>query len=77
MFERRAKSPSFGADFQAPGGSGRVFRMLLDSSVEKIRIWFDVDYCVHHGRWVIPRIDSGVAKALQKHELSGGAPVTD
>jgi hypothetical protein len=77
MFERRKKSPSFGADFYEPGETTRAFRMLLDSSVEKVRIWFDLARCLHHGRWVIPRIDSGVAKALQKHELGSSQSVPD
>lgn len=46
---------SFGADFAHPVHGDKVFRMLLDSSVEKIRIWFQLKYCIHHGSWIVSK----------------------
>ncbi|MEV5898337.1 hypothetical protein [Nonomuraea fuscirosea] len=58
MFTKNEKrnSPSFGADFYPPGTASRAFRILLDSSVEKIRLWYQTDHCIHHGTWIIPRV---------------------
>ncbi|MBP2477723.1 hypothetical protein JOF53_006595 [Crossiella equi] len=61
MFEKKASAKgkkaalSFGADFFHQGRSSKAFRILLDSSVEKIRLWYQVEHCVHHGTWVVPR----------------------
>jgi hypothetical protein len=74
MFVKRGNSPSFGADFFVDGQPTRAFRMLLDSSVEKVRIWFHVDNCIRHGAWVVPRVDSGIARELHEDELSGDRP---
>jgi Type II site-specific deoxyribonuclease len=49
------KGISFGADFLHPDNNDILFRMLLDSSVEKVRVWFQVKYCIHHGTWVVQR----------------------
>jgi type II restriction enzyme len=70
IFVKKRDSPSFGADFFMEGHRTRAFRMLLDSSVEKVRIWFQVDHCIRHGAWVVPRIDSGVVRRLHESELS-------
>ncbi len=65
MFERRSSSKgarsalSFGADFFRGGHSSKAFRILLDSSVEKVRLWYQVDHCIHHGTWVVPRAGAG------------------
>jgi hypothetical protein len=47
------KGISYGADFIHPVNGDILFRMLLDSSVEKVRVWFRIKYCIHHGRWII------------------------
>ncbi|MFJ6179361.1 hypothetical protein [Streptomyces sp. NPDC092295] len=49
---------SFGADFLHPANGDKVFRMLLDSSVEKVRLWYQTKYCVRHGSWVVSRPDT-------------------
>ncbi|MFE9285978.1 hypothetical protein [Streptomyces olivaceus] len=49
---------SFGADFMHPEIPEKAFRMLLDSSAEKIRVWFQTKYCIHHGTWVVERPES-------------------
>lgn len=49
-FSKNGKSISFGADFKDDNGH-RLFRVLLDSSVEKVRLWFSADAAVLHGRW--------------------------
>ncbi|MFD8546781.1 hypothetical protein [Streptomyces sp. NPDC059649] len=49
---------SFGADFSHPTNGDKVFRMLLDSSVEKVRLWYQTKYCIHHGSWVVSKPDS-------------------
>ncbi|UQX02431.1 hypothetical protein [Streptomyces sp. RerS4] len=46
---------SFGADFLHPNNGDKAFRMLLDSSVEKVRLWFRTKYCIRHGSWVVSR----------------------
>ena len=33
--------------------SERTLRVLLDSSVEKVRMWFEVDACKVHGEWLV------------------------
>jgi hypothetical protein len=64
MFKKRDKGErpgiSFGADFLHPQYGDKVFRMLLDSSVEKVRIWFQMKYCVQHGTWIVTRQGSEV-----------------
>lgn len=52
-FKKSARSISFGADFHNPSGQ-KVFRVLLDSSVEKVRLWFRSDAAILHGRWNVP-----------------------
>jgi len=47
------KGISFGADFLHPLNHDVLFRMLLDNSVEKLRIWFQTKYCIHHGTWTV------------------------
>jgi hypothetical protein len=54
---KRGKNPgiSFGADFSHPVNGDKMFRILLDSSVEKVRIWYQTKYCIRHGSWLLPR----------------------
>jgi hypothetical protein len=59
-FKKEGSKRSYGADLLATSGS-RVFRILLDSSVEKVRIWFDAANCTLHGSWEVmhaPKADS-------------------
>ncbi|MDI3402678.1 hypothetical protein [Streptomyces cavernicola] len=49
---------SFGSDFPHPTNGDKVFRMLLDSSVEKVRLWYQTKYCINHGSWVVLKPDS-------------------
>jgi hypothetical protein len=51
-FTKEGSKESYGADFLDSAGE-RIFRILLDSSVEKIRLWFDVDKCIRHGSWTV------------------------
>jgi hypothetical protein len=51
-FTKEGAKESYGANVETPEGE-RIFRILLDSSVEKIRIWFRLDQCEHHGSWTL------------------------
>jgi hypothetical protein len=51
-FTKEGAKESYGADFFAPDGE-KIFRILLDSSVEKIRLWFSGAKCVRHGSWTV------------------------
>jgi hypothetical protein len=31
----------------------RILRILLDSSVEKVRIWFEAAHAIQHGSWQV------------------------
>ena len=59
MFAKTARGTkegiSFGADFKHPVNGDKLFRMLLDNRVEKVRIWFQLKYCIHHGTWIVRR----------------------
>jgi hypothetical protein len=48
------EAKSFGADYPKEGDQTRLFRMLLDTSVEKVRIWYALEECLHHGYWTLP-----------------------
>ncbi|WP_327408945.1 hypothetical protein OG458_15370 [Streptomyces sp. NBC_01281] len=48
------EAKSFGADYPKEGSQDRLFRMLLDTSVEKVRIWYALEECLHHGYWTLP-----------------------
>ncbi|MCX5381675.1 hypothetical protein [Streptomyces sp. NBC_00083] len=48
------EAKSFGADYPLAGTQNRLFRMLLDTSVEKVRIWHALKECRHHGYWTLP-----------------------
>ncbi|WP_146776739.1 hypothetical protein [Parafrankia sp. Ea1.12] len=50
--EKKGRSISYGADYFDDRGI-KIFRMLLDSSVEKVRLWFQADHAIHHGSWRI------------------------
>lgn len=52
-FTKEGARESYGANIEAEDGT-RIFRILLDSSVEKVRLAFSVDHCQHHGEWVVP-----------------------
>lgn len=53
-FTKEGNKESYGADVLNADGD-RVYRILLDSSVEKVRIWFRVAKTVNHGRWKVQR----------------------
>lgn len=55
-FTKEGTRESYGADVLDEQGD-RVFRILLDSSVEKVRIWFMTARAITHGRWVVRRPD--------------------
>jgi hypothetical protein len=50
-FTKEGSKESYGANFDV--NNERVFRILLDSSVEKIRLWFSADKCIYHGSWTV------------------------
>jgi restriction endonuclease SmaI-like protein len=47
---KKGKAISYGIDFRDKYGE-KIFRILLDSSVEKIRLWFQASHSVRHGSW--------------------------
>jgi hypothetical protein len=53
-FTKEGSKESYGADVKDEDGN-RVFRILLDSSVEKVRIWFSIAKAINHGRWMVQR----------------------
>jgi hypothetical protein len=68
MFSKntKRKSPSFGADFFLDGPRSKVFRILLDSSVEKVRLWYRTEHAIHHGTWMVPRIEGRAMQLYTK-----------
>jgi hypothetical protein len=54
-FTKEGRKESYGANLLDDTGS-RIFRILLDSSVEKIRIWFNLPFCHFHGSWLVASI---------------------
>jgi len=56
VFTKEGAKESYGANIDDEEG-GRVFRILLDSSVEKIRLWFNVEWCRPHGSWTVQSAD--------------------
>jgi hypothetical protein len=73
LFTKAGAMRSYGASIDDADGS-RIFRILLDSSAEKIRIWFDAARCRMHGHYqqgsrIVPGIpaDSG----RQRPSISG------
>ncbi len=60
-FTKEGSKESYGANVYAVDGS-RVFRVLLDSSVEKVRLWFSADHCIEHASW---RVSLGRANTPQ------------
>lgn len=56
VFTKEGAKESYGASIDDVNGS-RIFRILLDSSVEKIRIWFSVAHCRMHGSWTVKSAD--------------------
>lgn len=56
IFTKEGAKESYGANVDDEEG-GRIFRILLDSSVEKIRIWFNVEWCRPHGSWTVQSAD--------------------
>lgn len=63
----KRKGTSYGADFTDPATGDKVFRMLLDSSVEKVRVWIRTQYCINHGKWVIRKPES-TTSAIHSNE---------
>ena len=67
VFTKEGAKESYGASIDDVDGS-RIFRILLDSSVEKIRIWFNVAHCRMHGSWTVKSADiqqlTGSSEAL-------------
>lgn len=53
-FTKEGSKESYGADIVDDEGD-KVFRILLDSSVEKVRIWFRTAKAINHGHWVVHR----------------------
>jgi hypothetical protein len=51
-FTKEGSKESYGAEVETPGGD-RIFRILLDSSVEKVRFTFPLTQCEHHGSWTV------------------------
>ena len=51
-FSKVGASGSYGASIDNSDGS-RIFRILLDSSTEKVRIWFSAAHCRMHGSWTV------------------------
>lgn len=51
-FTKEGAKESYGADFFDSDGE-KLFRILLDSSVEKVRLWFSTVKCVRHGAWTV------------------------
>jgi hypothetical protein len=50
VFTKKDAMASYNANIDDTDGS-RIFRILLDLSAEKIRIWFSMAYCRMHGSW--------------------------
>ncbi|MGY4712946.1 hypothetical protein ACXDF8_25935 [Mycolicibacterium sp. CBM1] len=65
QFQKQGRSISYGADFSNTVGS-KVFRILLDSSVEKIRLWYRSDFARVHGRW---QVQVEAAQAAQQNTI--------
>lgn len=55
-FTKEGSKESYGADIADADGT-RIFRILLDSSVEKVRISFNVACCQMHGSWTVKTAD--------------------
>lgn len=51
-FTKEGSKESYGANAETESGE-RIFRILLDSSVEKIRLWFNIKRCIRHGSWTV------------------------
>jgi hypothetical protein len=49
-FTKEGAKMSYGANLVGEDGS-RILRILLDSSVEKVRIWYSADHAIDHGSW--------------------------
>jgi hypothetical protein len=64
VFTKAVAMESYGASVDDVDGS-RIFRVLLDSSAEKIRIWFSVAYCRMHGSWTVKFADIQQLAATQ------------
>jgi hypothetical protein len=55
---------SYGASIDSADGS-RIFRILLDASTEKIRLWFSAAHCRMHGSWTVKSTDNQQFAATQ------------
>jgi hypothetical protein len=66
VFTKDGARESYGASINAADGS-RIFRILLDSTVEKIRIWLSVNHCRLHGSWTVKPADIQQPVTAQDH----------
>jgi hypothetical protein len=55
-FTKEGSMGGYSASIDDADGS-RVFHIMLDSSAEKIRIWFSVAHCQMHGSWTFKSAD--------------------
>lgn len=51
-FSTAGRGRFYGVDIDDSDGS-RICRVLFDSTVEKIRIWFSMAHCRPHGTWIV------------------------
>jgi hypothetical protein len=56
MFAKKGVAAGYSASFDDIDGSW-IFRILLDLSAEKIRMWFNMAYCHMHGSWTVKPAD--------------------
>lgn len=71
------EAKSFGADYLKSDDQTRLFRMLLDTSVEKVRVWYALEECLHHGYWTLPASTPPNILELAKPEAVGLPPQRD
>ncbi|MGW4850352.1 hypothetical protein ACWEPZ_03860 [Streptomyces sp. NPDC004288] len=71
------EAKSFGADYPVTGTERRLFRMLLDTSVEKVRVWYALEECLHHGYWTLPVSIPASVSELTKPEKAELPPQRD
>ncbi|MDT0419436.1 hypothetical protein RM574_28560 [Streptomyces sp. DSM 41982] len=71
------EAKSFGANYFKVDGGHRLFRMLLDTSVEKVRIWYTLEECLHHGYWTLPASTPTEVSELAKPESVALPPQRD
>lgn len=57
VFTKGGATGSYGASMDDPDGSP-IFRIQLDSSTEKMRIWLSAARCRMHGSWTVKSTDA-------------------